>query len=168
VNLSDDILATILMALFSSIFGIVTAFLSSRFYANQTKADLKKEFESRFNEKKWSAYTGFAKLMGKVLKNVRAKKLNDTTQAQVASEMQDFISELWLVGSDDVIDAVIAWQQFAREHANKEAPSSEVIFKMAAILIEMRKDLGYTSSQISPRDLVVTFIHDIDNATISK
>ena len=66
-----------------------------------------------------------------------------------------FTSELWLAGSDDVVRAVKAWKQ--------TKDPAESMMKVIGILIVMRKDLGYTETEIDPRDLLGTFVNDLDS-----
>jgi hypothetical protein len=93
--------ATLLTLLASIIVALATAFFSSRFYIFQAKADLekelKKEFESRFNERKWEAYTGFANIVRETLQSSKDQKLRQKLP-QLTSRLYEFTSKLWLVG----------------------------------------------------------------------
>jgi hypothetical protein len=136
---------------------LATAFFTSRFYVHQATTDLRNEYQRRFNEKKWDAYTGFAITVKDVLVSSKAGRL-DRDQPKHITRLYEFMSELWLVGSDDVVKAVLGWRQTSQG----ADPGKESLVKLAAILIAMRKDLGDTSTKIEPRDLLGTFINDVD------
>jgi hypothetical protein len=133
---------------------LATAFFTSRFYVHQATTDLRHEYQRRFNEKKWNVYTGFASTVRDVLVSTKAGRLDRDQPKQIA-RLYDFISELWLVGSDNVVRAVLIWRQ--------TSDPKDVLVKLADILIEMRKDLGDTGTKIEPRDLLGTFVNDIDS-----
>ena len=158
-----DLAIILFTAIASIILAFATAFFSSRFYSQQARADLKKEFESRFNERKWTTYTGFADTVRDVLEaskkgNVQ-KKLPD-----FAKKLMSFTSSLWLVGSDEVVKAYIDWQMYYRQFDDAESAREqpfEGLLNLTNILIEMRKDLGYENSNIGSVDLLKTFITDV-------
>jgi hypothetical protein len=62
-------------------------------------------------------------------------------------QLYDLMGELWLVGSDDVVQAVLAWRQRSTSSGSRQ----ESLVKLAGILIAMRKDLGDTSGKSSHR-----------------
>jgi hypothetical protein len=138
---------------------LATAFFTSRFYVHQATTDLRNEYQRRFNEKKWNAYTAFASTVKDVLVSTKAGR-GQRDQSKQAGQLMDFMSELWLVGSDDVIYAVLAW----RQSTDRDPTGKLSLEKLAEMLIAMRKDLGDTSTKIVPRDLLGTFINDIDSA----
>ena len=143
-------------AIASSIFGIVVAFLSSKFYTNQAKADLQKEFESRFNERKWDVYYLFAtEVAGEVLKG------GAYNQKKVLDSLARFTSQIQIVGSDEVVRVYSEWLRYIR----KQTPMDTVehMCKLYTIFIEMRKDLGYGKTQVKPVDLLGIFLTDIEH-----
>ena len=153
----------ILTLLPSILVALLTAFFSARFYSHKAKADLQKELESRFNERKWEIYTKFSNTLRKIKDGVQGKNF-DRKLPQYTRELSDFTSSLWLIGSDDVVIAFNDWQSSNREVANKEntAPDKSTLIKLMNILIAMRKDLGNKSTKVSPKDLLATFVLDVD------
>ena len=68
------------------------------------RADQQKEYDSRFNERKWEIYNEFADIVSRLLKHVGnkgTKKDLDTT----IRELRDFVGKLWIIGGDNVIEA---------------------------------------------------------------
>lgn len=78
------------------------------------------------------------------------------------SRLHDFMGALWLVGSDDVMKAVLHWRQFSQDADASNESGATALVALADIMIAMRKDLGDTETQIEARDILGTFINDID------
>lgn len=153
----------ILIPLFVSIIGAFAAsYFSFRYYAPRLRAELQKEYEIRFNERKWAAYEQFSDILYDVLDEVGTSK-HDKKMPKVIKRLRKFLSQLWIVGSDDVVKAVSDWFMYSNRVADEEDTSAEGLFKLMTILIEMRKDLGYSGSEIEPVDLLRTFVTDIDD-----
>ena len=55
---------------------LTTAYFTSRFYVHHVRADLEREYASRFNERKWTAYRQFALLLKDVLLSTKAGRGN--------------------------------------------------------------------------------------------
>lgn len=153
----------LLAALFISILAaFATSYFAYRFYGPKVRADLQKEFESRFNERKWEAYTKFSGIMYQIFEGSKTGRL-DRQMPKYHRQLREFLSHLWLVGSDEVVEAFNEWLRYGRREGQEEdSTTGEGLVKLISIMIEMRKDLGYKSSQISPKDLLATFITDID------
>lgn len=150
--------------------GIATAYFSSRFYVLRARADLEKEFESRFNERKWKIYTDFSDTIREVLESQREKTLQSQLPKFVR-KITAFTSNLWLTGSDEVVRAYIEWQRCSRAHESAaEAGKNprEILTKLMAIITAMRRDLGYKTTDIAPEELLATFVHDIDQYLVDS
>jgi hypothetical protein len=150
MEMTATILAPILLAL-------ATAFFTARFYFYQATADLKSEYQRRFNERKWETYTAFAKTVKGVFTSTRAGRVDRDLPKHIA-QLEEFVSDLWLVGSDDVVRRVLKW----RHTSQAASPGKESLLDLAEILIAMRRDLGDTSTKIEGRDLLALFVNDID------
>ncbi len=120
------------------------------------------EYQKRFNERKWKAYMGFADTVRGVLEHMQAETL-DEEMPSLTKRLFDFMGQLWIVGSDEVVDAVVRWRKVGQEH---EAGSADpaVLVTLSDILIAMRRDLGNEETSLTARDLLSTFISDIDRA----
>jgi hypothetical protein len=142
---------------------LATSFFTSRFYVHQATTDLRNEYHRRFNEKKWEAYTRFAATVRDVVSGTKDGKLQ-REMPKVIGRLHDFISDLWLVGSDDVVKAVLKRRRFSQDTPNHPAGGAEALLSLADIMIAMRKDLGDTTTKIEARDILATFINDVDTA----
>lgn len=111
--MSSELMTVLISALFSILVAAFTSWVGSAFYVRQARIDLQKEYESRFNNRKWETYMAFAALIAGVLDSTKKNKLDAN---KVASEMMNFAGKLWVVGSDNVIDAYIAYQKLSLIH----------------------------------------------------
>lgn len=134
-----------------------TAFFTAKAYVHQATADLKNEFHRRFNDRRWPSYLGFAATIRDVLKQAKV----GTVDAALNDRIFEFMGELWIVGSDDVILAFLRWRASARAFAGGEATNREHLTALAGILVAMRRDLGETDTKIGADHLLATFIDDI-------
>lgn len=132
------------------------------------KADLEKEYQSRFNERKWELYVKFANIVRRQIESIKLPKDKQPKELQnVIKELYGFVGELWIIGNDNVVEAFNIWRRTSlgdnnsTEHAEKLKP----LVDLMQIVIEMRRDLGYESSQIKPEDLLRTFINDLAEQT---
>jgi hypothetical protein len=152
-----DIATTILTSVVTS---LVTALLAYVGYGRKMKADLQREYASRFNERKWEAYTGFADMLRQLFEST-AKGKSDRVIPKITGRLYEFASELWIAGSDEVFDAFNRWLRECRAPGEREPGSTESLVSLAHVIVEMRKDLGYASTTITPKDLLTPFVTDI-------
>lgn len=85
---------------------LATAYFTSRFYVRRVTADLEQHYQQQFNERRWDAYMGFARTLRKVVQSTLGAEL-DARLPEILVELHHFNSQLWLVASDDVVDAVV-------------------------------------------------------------
>lgn len=143
------------------------AFISSVFVARYSiavtlKNELKKETESRFNERKWEVYTRFSDLIREVLLSTKAKNDKDRLkkQADLGLELINITSELWLVASNKVLDAFVQYKQITTRQSKDIQDPLAVMEIVLNIIIEMRRDLGYDRTDIST-ELIMGTIFDM-------
>lgn len=136
----NDLLSSLIIAL-------VTAFLTSFFYWRQAKADLQKEYESRFNTKKWETYLG----MNEIIQGIYDR---EQTVEGNAVNLEDKISllrtQILLIGSKEVIAAFGAWQA---QRVRYEDYHENTFEKLHALVMEMRKDLGLQNSRFELEEM---------------
>jgi hypothetical protein len=122
----------------------ITALITFWGYWRKAEAELQKEYESRFNEKKWEVYRIFANFLGVA---VCGSKVGYRSPLVDSFEAEMLISDLILVGSDKVIEA--ANQFWSCLQVSGDKPTSEIENetreRMMALVSEMREDLGYRS-----------------------
>jgi len=85
---------------------LATAFLTSWGYWRNAKADLEKEYSSRFNTKKWEVYTAFTALVPEI---IGAEAINVDEPAELPS-VNSLASQIVIAGSDKVIKAFGVWR----------------------------------------------------------
>ncbi len=148
------------MTLFEQILlSIITALITAGFaylgFWRQAKAELKKEFQNKFNNRKWDAYQEFidqislmrlmsSKFYGVLKENQKEEyfKLDD----QLYRNLDQVESEILLVGSNIVVSAYIKWR---REFLGTTYDNAETFKAMIELLNSMRVDLGLEKSDIN-------------------
>jgi hypothetical protein len=155
---------------------ILTAFITSLLYVRQAKADLKKEYESRFNEKKWEVYSGIIELFMLQFEYFLHKddyydgKL-DSDGAVQFKQLIDKYSVLrkkveggiLLVGSKEVVESFLCWELVTMNNSPRTAKATESLIKL---INNIRKDLGNEYSKLNHDDLNGIFY--FDDKTIHK
>jgi len=140
----SGLLASIIVAILTA---FVTGFITFWGFWRQAKADLDKEYQSRFNTKKWEVYTEFTKLLHGFLTNNSAD-LAGTTQQQDEIVLA---SQLVLIGSDEVVRAFRDWRESSMAYGKSHAVAKEKLFNLVA---KMRNDLGIKYSKLALEDLL--------------
>lgn len=145
--------------------GVVTGWAGSWFYSYRTKAELKKEFLSSFIERKWDTYEDFSNVIKNMMMDTKNGALDQNLDDHI-QDLLDFTGDLWIRGSDDVVKAVADWKRMGQRieenpEIQEEDPLS-IIESLIEIIISMRKDLGYDSEKVDKKDLMQTFINDVD------
>ena len=143
--------------LLSFITSIATAVFAYFLLWRQAKADLMKEYETRFNEKKWDAYIRLIRLFPKFEENnynLYKNVLSPTPEAKIQffnrdneinDELNQIESEILLIGSDDVLYKFKKW----RNHAHQFSYFDDGVMKLRTAMINaMREDLGKSKSDI--------------------
>ena len=125
----DDLWVTTFVAFLTALITAAFTFLG---YWRKAKAELQKEYESRFNEKKWEVYQDFVLYLANIAQDDYSIDSVDLIKA---------INELILVGSDEVINAFNDFVSNSKMESKNKIKSK----KMIAVINEMRKDLGYKS-----------------------
>jgi len=149
----DNLLSPVLTVFLSVVAGIVTAWITSRI---QVRTELAKQVQSRFNERKWDAYMDFAHGLQQLLFSVKASDEAGMTQAKQRLNM--FGGKLWVVGSDRVVKAVGDCIQKAQGEGIELESPREIFNRLFKVIIEMRRDLGYTSSRLTSEDFVSALV----------
>jgi hypothetical protein len=127
------------------IISVISAFAAAVFtnflYWRKVKADLQKEYASRFNQKKWDVYAAFTNA---ILNTPKAHNSN----------LLDISADLLIVGSDEVIQKLNQFSTFFSNKIKSRSPSDkapsrkdreEAIKSFSSVFIAMRKDLGYNT-----------------------
>lgn len=139
---------------------VITAIVTSLLYWRRVEADLKKEYESRFNQKKWDVYTSYVQWYGSAYANA------GSDDAETDEEFANIISLLLLVGSDDVITAhnryINDFRIWKKKNdinrvGSKKDELNQIQLKQMDVLSAMRADLGF-STRISKNELFLTLI----------
>ena len=123
---------------------LATGVFASMEVWRRKKADLEREFQKRFNEKKWEVYTEFAKLLQ--APSLSTFEMDHRQEAETA-----IASQIVLIGSDEVVRAFRDWRESAAVHGKAQRVTSEKLFVLVA---NMRRDLGIKYSNLEVDDLL--------------
>ena len=127
--------------LFTAIGWIATASLSGAFGSwlqfRKARAELEKEYQSRFNQKKWEVYS-------QIIQNFIESIHHPGKKA--AFEWTKSVNNLFLIGSDQVISG---HNKLIDEMTSNTEMKLDLI---ANLIVEMRKDLG-SKTNIKPDEI---------------
>ncbi|MBE0683777.1 MAG: hypothetical protein IH589_17870 [Anaerolineales bacterium] len=140
----NGLLVSIVVAILTA---FATGFVTSWGYWRQAKAQLEKEYQSRFNTKKWEVYTEFTKLLHGFL-------INNSVDLAGATQQQNEIvlaSQLVLIGSDEVVRSFRDWRESSMAYGKSHAVAKEKLFNL---VVKMRNDLGIKYSKLALEDLL--------------
>jgi hypothetical protein len=112
----------------------------------RAKADLEREYLSRYNEKKWSIYIEFVDYVKHLVEAGMSRDRTWMSGRPVLPEKLSGISaNLLLIGSDSIVGLFRNWREVT---AASGQLSKESLESISEIVLEMRKDLGNTSSEL--------------------
>ena len=125
----------------------VTAAITFWGFWRREKAELEKEFSSRFNSKKWDVYTEFIKLAPQLI-NGNANEENIPTEIY---SVDSLAAQIVLAGSDDVVTAFRIWREANETYEYGHEVIKE---KLSRLIAQMRKDLGNKYTQLEVDDVI--------------
>lgn len=129
---------------------IISAALTSLFYWRKIAADLKREFEIRYNQKKWDLYYQYIDVLWKM----GAFSEDAERFEKYFNDFLDVNTKIIMIGSDDLVtvsnDFLNSFYDLLTETA-KDNPSPDVVKKLSyavaekhkKVLITIRSDLGF-------------------------
>jgi len=121
----------------------VSALITFWGYWRKAKAELQREYESRFSQRKWDTYVTFASL---VFRLVTKRTDTDVRVNQLVELAEGTFPNIWLVASEEIIEAFVEMSS-SSDIADKERIAMK-------ILQAMRKDLGGKPVALSEKDLL--------------
>ena len=147
----DNLLINILTAAVTSIFTAAFAYWG---FWRQAKAELEKEYQKRFNEKKWNTYTEFTISLRKMLEKAQARE-SESLSFSIDESLMNLATELLLVGSDDVVKAFRNWRTLSTINGPTDVSTLNTLF---SLINEMRKDPGIKTSDLFIEDMLGSLI----------
>jgi hypothetical protein len=144
-------LEQILISIFTA---LATATFAYFGFWRQAQAELRKEYETRFNEKKWGTYFSFTSLVSKLHQrnllsysyDTDAKEKQARLDTVIKVEFEKIEPEIWLIGSPKVIQGFIKWKMVSMDDIFLD---DEVRIKcLFDLIIAMRSDLGKEKADI--------------------
>ena len=140
-------------SIISIILSIVIAFMG---WVMQRKTERIKIMENQLSEKKYAAYAKIVGVFYSVLKDV--KKERESNQRKMMDEILESKKNIFMYGSDSVIKAFYKWLC----STTKKGTQYVQLYAFLDFMIEIRKDMSGSSTNISKQDLLVNLIQNED------
>lgn len=140
-------------SIISIILSIVIAFMG---WVMQRKTERIKIMENQLSEKKYAAYAKIVGVFYSVLKDV--KKERESNQRKMMDEILESKKNIFMYGSDSVIKAFNKWLC----STTKKETQYVQLNAFLDFMIEIRKDMSGSSTNISKQDLLVNLIQNED------
>lgn len=152
---------TVTTALITIVSSLILAYATARLQIYHAKADLQKEMDSRFNERRWEVYIAFADLIRQLWLTSQVTNERDKARAMatIYKQLHEISNKLWIIGSDDVIKAVAEWMRYLR---SSNAGGVDTFVLLNDIILAMRRDLGNRNTDVTYQDMFTAIINNID------
>lgn len=149
MSLIEQILLTMITTIATAIFAYFG-------FWRKAKAELQKEYESRFNEKKWTVYSKFVEMLatmdeiGSMVNSNLFRKIDDKAKFRELTHESDqkhmeIFNSILLIGSEDVVKKYLSW---AKVGYNNPYYDEESVVLLVELINAMREDLGRKKSDI--------------------
>lgn len=96
------------------------------------------------------------------MKNKAHPKTNETEEDQLLKAMKDFIKDVMLWGSDEVVHSASLWLNHLRKQENSVQEILPLVCELEELIKIIRKDLGHSNRKICKGDILRLFIKDYD------
>jgi hypothetical protein len=154
ISKGESLMSLLNQILLSIIASIVTGILAYIGFLRKSKIELKKEFETRFNNRKWDTYLRLSKMLF-LSHTVEMKRflvsdgLIDEDISNIESELHDERTkiqyEIMLVGSKKVVEAYVNYFDCA---ITSQFTKEEYYEKIIDLINLLREDLGLENSNL--------------------
>jgi len=120
--------------------------------------------ERQVSEHKYKAYIALLDIFFDLMKATKLGR--KVKQNELIDRMYDVNKELVLYGSDDVVRIYLKWLENARKHAydTENFAALGALQDFGALVVGIRRDMGYAKTKISTDDVLRHFITDYDEA----
>jgi hypothetical protein len=150
----ESILVVIVSILGSLLVASITANAQLKGHQEQARLSVQAELQQRTNEKKREAYFSFLDIFRDVIWQSKA----DADKTEINQKMGEIMTTFLLTASDEVVNTFLKW----RDASQKQDGTFSVLAEFAALLRAMRQDLGYSTTDLSERQILASFINDLD------
>jgi hypothetical protein len=121
--------------------------------------DERAQLAARLGDSKRAMYEMYVDLLRDVAAEAKTGKTSNTRQA--ATKLRNFAFRSILIASDPVVRAQIRFTNMERITTTNVAMPA-----IADVLHALRRDIGFTDTEITPRQLLGVFVSEIDSETI--
>lgn len=151
-------LAIALITAGAAIIVAILANVISNIYAIRIKnQEHKQQILKEHRENTISQYRKFIDFTYTLLQNIRDNK-EQLSEDEIKERIDDFIPELMIWGSDDVIKAFYEYKQ-----AGLSQQSKNILIQLERFIMAMRKDLGHSNKRLKQGTILGLFINDIQD-----
>lgn len=154
---------TILAVVLGAVTPILLAIIGFLVWLYRREWERRYDAEQRISESKIKTYTKLVTLLLKALKpdSVPGRRASDR---ELIKGMSDAQRDLFMYGSDDVLQKFSALLQKTYRDPEGNDHVSVIMGLFAELLVALRKDLGNSESEFSETDLLRMLITDFDEA----
>lgn len=147
----------------SIVAALLTALLAYIGFWRQAKADLEKEYQKKFNEKKWDIYTKFIKSIQELLEQNLSSPggpgigISNRIINKIDNDLMAIATQMLLIASDDVIKEFSSWRSISTINGFTQKDSLTTLFDL---IVKMRKDLGNNTNEMDIVDMLGSLVHN--------
>lgn len=145
--------------------GLLTLLTSLLLNAWNRYAEAKREEHRRLMEAKRPVYEHLLGVIWDAMQQTRKSrgKGNTVVNEKVVDELAGIVRELIVWGSDDMLRLWGNWmRQASASSSGHEQSPIQALTTMAQLIFAIRKELGYTKTNLTNKELLAMFITDID------
>jgi hypothetical protein len=160
----NDFLVVFVSVTGSVLLAFMTATLQTRSYREQTRASLEAEYQRRTDEKKRDLYFRFTKTFREIMWQSKPAAV----KTSINKQFMEFTIDLLLAGSDEVVETFLRWRDTAlvAEGGGQDGATRFLsLAEFASLILAIRQDLGYSTTNLSERQVLASFINDLDQQT---
>jgi len=132
----------------------LTAVLTWIGHAVLTNQQRKLDVMIALEQRKRELYAKFLNLFFDTL-----KQGGKVDQDKLSSELMDIAKDMTVYASDEVLRLFVQFRSMA---VTAERDPKKILEWFGKIILQIRKDLGYSITKIEPRDVLSVFVTDID------
>lgn len=134
ITVLKDIILPVLVAIIASVLAVRRSFV-------QARIDLQREYDNRFNTKRWEIYLS----MVEITREIFAKKqLRGDDSVNLRNKIELLKTQILLIGSHQVVTAFTIWLKYREDFGDLHEYTLD---KFHTLVTEMRKDLGLQTNQ---------------------
>ncbi len=160
----NDVLVVLVSVTGSVLLAFIAATLQVRSYREQTRASVEADYQRRTDEKKRDLYFRFTKTFREIMWQTKSTSV----KTSINKQFMEFTIDLLLAGSDEVVESFLRWRDTSLLVGGPEHDAAErylSLAEFARLILALRQDLGYSTTNLTERQVLASFINDLGQQT---